>query len=711
MRFLMHKIMTLILLINTTTGFSKMIKNTKIINSAPVANKILYKHIEHGNERIDNYHWLRDDDRKDPQVIEYLKQENTYTDKILKNEEPLIDTIYHEIIARLPAKEQSVPYKIDDYWYYSRFAEGKEYSIYARKKKDLNAPEEIMVDMNQRAEGNSYFQSNYQAISPNHKILGFSQDITGRRKYALYFKNLETGEMYKDVIDETTGVIVWALDNKTFFYTKKHPITLLPYRVYRHELGSKKQDVLVYEEKDNTFYTSIEASTSKNYIMINVGSTLSSEVYVLDAKNPTAEFTSFLPREENHEYSLEELNNEFYILTNWQAKNFRIMKSKLTQSTDKSKWQVVIKHDKETLLYGVQAFESYLAIEQRKKGIRHIKIHNLSNGKDSTIHSDENAHTMWLGYNPQQNTTTLRYGYASMTTPYTVYDYDMKTGDQKLLKRDEVVGSYNPEGYRSQRITLKAMDGVEIPVSLVYKKSKTPLGLRPLLVYGYGSYGASVDPTFSYSRISLLDRGFIFAIAHIRGSQANGRSWYEDGKLLKKKNTFTDFIDATKGLLKQGYGEKNQVFAMGGSAGGLLMGAVVNMQGMLYKGIVAAVPFVDVVSTMLDESIPLTTGEFDEWGNPKDKKYYDYMLSYSPYDNVKKQDYPNMLITTGLHDSQVQYWEPAKWLAKLRDMKTNDNILIMRTNMEAGHGGASGRYQMYKETAEEYGFILKLLDK
>ena len=437
---------------------------------------------------------------------------------------------------------------------------------------------------------------------------------------------------------------------------------------------------------------------------------MNSEVLILDANKPKGEFKSFLPREKDHEYSVEEINDEFYILTNWQAKNFRIMKTKLDHSHDKEQWEFVIKHDSSTLLYDILAFNDYLAIEQRSAGIRHISLYHFESEKRVIIQSPESAYGMWFSFNGQQNTDKLRYSYASMTTPFTVYDYDMKTGGQKLLKQDEVVGTYKADDYKSERISIKARDGVDVPVSLVYKPSDIPLGLRPVLIYAYGSYGSSVDPTFSYSRISLLDRGFIFAIAHIRGSQANGRSWYEDGKLLNKKNTFTDFVDATKGILSKGYGDKQQVFAMGGSAGGLLMGVIANTDGMLYKGIIAAVPFVDVVSTMLDESIPLTTGEFDEWGNPKVKTFYDYMLSYSPYDNVSKQDYPNMMVTTGLHDSQVQYWEPAKWVAKLRDMKTNQNLLIMRTNMEAGHGGASGRYQRYKETAEEYGFILKLLD-
>lgn len=700
-----------LLILLPTLSFCKMNKIQTIISAAPHAKKVPYQHKENGNERLDNYHWLRDDSRKKPEVIDYLNQENSYTDTLLHDEKPLIDKIYNEIVDRLPADEQTVPAKIDDYWYYSRYVAGKEYSIYARKKDKLSANEEIMVDMNKRAIDHNYFDSNYQAMSPNHEIIGFSEDITGRRKYSLHFKNLITKQMYDDVIFETTGSIVWALDNKTIFYTKKHPTTLLAYQVYRHELGSKDKDVLVYEEKDNTFSVSIRASASKKFIFIESNSTMNSETYVLNAAKPKAGYQSFLPREKNHEYSVEELNGQFYVLTNWQAKNFRIMHTDLHHSANKTQWIEVIEHDDLTLIYDLIAFNDYLAIEQRNNGIRHIKIYNIKTKKSSLIQSDEKAYTMWLDFNPHQNTDVLRYSYASMTTPYTVFDYNMETAEQKILKRDEVVGNFKSEDYASKRISIKARDGVEVPVSLVYKKSSEHLGLRPILIYGYGSYGISVDPTFSYSRISLLDRGFIFAIAHIRGSQAKGRQWYEEGKLLKKKNTFTDFIDVTQGLVALGYGDKSNVFAMGGSAGGLLMGAVANMHGMLYKGIIAAVPFVDVVTTMLDEDIPLTTGEFDEWGNPKDKVYYDYMLSYSPYDNVSNQDYPNMLITTGLHDSQVQYWEPAKWVAKLRDMKSNDNLLLMRTNMDAGHGGASGRYQQYKETAEEYGFILKLLSK
>ena len=703
-----------LLLILTLSGCTSMNMNknkTKHMtdHKPPIAKKVTYYHQEHDTKRLDYYHWLRDDERKDPEVLAYLQAENIYTDKVLAPQKELIEDLYQEITARLPKKEVSVPYKIDDYWYYSRFDEGKDYAIYARKHHKLQAHEEIMVDMNQRAKGKSYFASNYQAISPNHEILGFSQDVTGRRKYTLYFKNLTTGEYFDDVIKNTTGDIVWLLDNQTFFYVKKHPTTLLPYRVYRHRLGQKGDDVLVYEEKDTTFYTSISATTSKNYIILSLTSTLSSEMRILDAHHPTGEFQVFLPREKEHEYYLEELDNKFFVMSNWQAKNFRILQTDLAHSSDKTSWKEVIAHDEKTLIYSMQAFKNKLAIEQRQNGLREIKLFDLSTHHSSTIKSQEKAYSMWLDYNPQQNTDILRYSYASMTTPFSVYDYSMQTGEQKLLKRDEVVGDFNADNYTSKRLFIEARDGAKVPVSLVYKNSKTPLDRRPLLVYGYGSYGASIDPTFSYARLSLLNRGFVYAIAHIRGSQAKGKQWYEQGKLLKKKNTFNDFIDVTKGLLDERIGDKQHVFAMGGSAGGLLMGAVVNLDAQLYKGVIAAVPFVDVVSTMLDESIPLTTGEFDEWGNPKDKKYYDYMLSYSPYDNVSAKYYPNLLVTTGLHDSQVQYWEPAKWVAKLRDLKTDNNILILHTNMDAGHGGASGRYQAYKETAMEYAFLLKLL--
>jgi oligopeptidase B len=690
----------------TSTDSSQALSHSM---KAPIAKQQQHIFHEFNNSRIDNYYWLMDDSRSDQQVLAYLNDENQYADFELSSEKQLISQIYSEIKQRLPNRDQSVPAKIDDYWYYSRYAKNKEYPIYARKLNSLESEEEIMLDMNQRAEQHKYFYSNYQAVSPNHKIVGFSEDTNGNRNYSLRFKNLENNQLYADVIEKTTGEIVWGLDNKTFFYVKKHPITLLPFQVYRHELGGNNKDELVYEEKDNTFYISIGSSKSKKYIYIYVGSTTSSEVLVLDASTPKAAFQSFLAREENHEYSVTEYEDVFYILSNWKAKNFRVMKSLLAYSNDKSNWQSVIESSDDSLIYEVDVINNFLLIEQRTNGIRGIKVHNLETNKSQLVGSNESTYTMNLDFNPNPKSSWMRYSFSSLTTPSSVYDYNLESGESLLLKQDDVLGGYDSNQYQSQRLSILVRDNETVPVSLVYKKQATELKNRPILIYAYGSYGLSVDPEFSYSRVSLLDRGFIFAIAHVRGSQAKGRTWYENGRMLHKKNTFYDFIDVSKGLLAKNYGDKNKVFAMGGSAGGLLMGAVANMEGMLYRGIIAQVPFVDVVTTMLDEDIPLTTGEFSEWGNPKIEEYYQYMLSYSPYDQVKKQAYPNIYVSTGLYDSQVQYWEPAKWVAKLRDMKTDSNLLLMRTNMEAGHGGASGRYQVYHEIAEEYGFLMKLL--
>ena len=675
----------------------------------PIAKQQPHRFEIHGDVRIDNYHWLRDDTRERVEVIDYLNAENQYVDHVMDAVGDLPDRLYEEMVARIVKDDQSVPYRLDDYWYYRRFSADQEYPVYARRKGSLEAEEEILMDMNQRAEGSSFFQSNAQTVSPNHKMFGFSEDLVGRRKYTLRFKDLTNGTILPDAIENTTGSMAWAKDNKTVFYTRKHPVTLLPYQVYRHKLGTPvEEDVLVYEEKDNTFYVSCYSSRSKEYIVIQIGSTTQSEVRLLPTDEPDGEFKVFLPREADHEYSIEDYGDTFLINTNWQAKNFRIMKANLATSQDKSSWQEVVPHDEETLIYGMEAFRDWLVIDQRSDGIKHIKAMNWTSGKEKIISADESAYTMWTDFNPQQDTNIMRYTYNSMTQPGQVFDIDLNSGEKTLLKEQQIKGGFDQSQYRSERINIDARDGAKVPVSLVYRAGLGDLNERPILVYGYGSYGSSVDPRFSISRISLLDRGFIFAIAHIRGSQARGRGWYEDGKLFNKKNTFTDFIDATEGLLTQGYGDKDRVYGMGGSAGGLLMGAVANMRGDLYHGMLAAVPFVDVITTMLDEDIPLTTGEFDEWGNPKEKDAYEYMLSYSPYDQVKAQDYPNMMVTTGLHDSQVQYWEPAKWVAKLRELKTDDNILVMRTNMDAGHGGASGRFQAYKEVAEEYAFLLLL---
>jgi len=678
-------------------------------NQPPVAEKRPHVFEIHGDQRIDNYHWLRDDSREDPEVLAYLNAENDYAAAQMADSEAFTDRIYNEIINRIVQNDESVPYQLDDYWYYRKYTEGQEYPIYARKKGSMEAEEEILIDVNKLAEGHAYYASNSQSVSHDHKLYAFSEDTVSRRQYDLRFKNLETGEMLDDVIKNTTGSIAWAKDNKTVFYTRKHPTTLLPYQVYRHELGTPtSEDVLVYEEPDNTFYIAAYTSRSKDYIMIYAGATTLTEIFYLSADDPTGEFKSVLPREPKHEYTVEDFNGEWIIKTNWQALNSRVMKAPIGDSQNKESWQEVVPHDDETLIYDLETFQDWLVVEQRKDGIRHLKAMNWASGESKLIQSEEPAYTMSVAYNPQQNHNTMRYNYDSLTQLGSVLEIDLNSDEKTLLKQDKINGEYNPDEYQSKRLEIEARDGAMVPISMVYKKGMGELDKRPMLVYAYGSYGSSIDPRFSLSRLSLLDRGFIYAIPHIRGSQAKGRQWYEDGKMFNKMNTFTDYIDATKALLAQNFGDPERVYAWGGSAGGLLMGVVANLDGMLYDGMIAAVPFVDVVTTMLDEDIPLTTGEFDEWGNPKNKDSYDYMLSYSPYDQVKAQDYPNILITTGLHDSQVQYWEPAKWAAKLRELKTNDNLVLLRTNMDTGHGGASGRFSYYKETAQDYTFLLKL---
>ena len=663
----------------------------------------------HGDQRIDNYHWMRDDSRVDPEVLAYLNAENEYTEAQMADSGALTDRLYQEIVDRIVQNDESVPYQLEEYWYYSKYTEGNEYPIYARKKGSKDGEEEVLIDVNELAEGHAYYASNNQSVSHNHQLYAFSEDTVSRRQYDLRFKDLSSGEMLPDVIKNTTGSAAWAKDNKTVFYTRKHPTTLLPYRVYRHELGTPvSEDVLVYEEPDNTFYVACYTSRSNDYIMIYSGATTQTEMLYLPADQPQGEFTPVLPREDKHEYTVEDFNGDWMIKTNWKALNSRIMKAPIGASTDKQEWQEVVPHDDETLIYDMETFKDWLAVEQRKDGIRHIKVMNWATGDSQLIQADEPAYTMSIDYNPEQHQNVMRYEYDSLTQLGSVYEVDLDSGERKLLKQDKINGEYNADEYQSQRLEITARDGALVPVSLVYKKDLGELDQRPLLVYAYGSYGSSIDPKFSLSRLSLLDRGFIFAIAHIRGSQARGRQWYEDGKMFNKINTFTDFIEATQALLAQNIGDDERVYAWGGSAGGLLMGAVANMNGMLYDGMIAAVPFVDVVTTMLDEDIPLTTGEFEEWGNPKNKDSYDYMLSYSPYDQVKAQDYPNLLITTGLHDSQVQYWEPAKWTAKLRELKTDDNLVLLRTNMDTGHGGASGRFSYFKETAQDYAFLLKL---
>ncbi|MBC5993498.1 S9 family peptidase [Pontibacter cellulosilyticus] len=676
----------------------------------PIAKKVPKELTVHGDTRIDNYYWLNQ--REDPEVIAYLEAENAYTKKMMAGTEDLQQKLYQEIVGRIKQQDESVPFKDDGYWYYTRYEAGKEYPIYARKKGSLTAPEEIMVNANERAEGLNYYAAAGMNVSPNNKLLAFGEDTVSRRKYTIRFKDLSTGQMLKDRIPNTTGSAVWANDNKTVYYTVKDP-SLRSYKIFKHTLGTPaSQDKEVYHEADETFSTFVFKTKSDKYIIIGSGSTLSNEYRYLDASNPNGTFKVIQPRERGLEYSVDHFGDKFYIVTNKDgATNFKLMQTPVSKP-GKANWKEVIPHREDVLLEDIEIFKDYLALQERKNGLTQIRVKKWNDPKvDYYIDFNDEAYTAYISTNPDFDSKTLRYQYSSLTTPNSVYDYNMETKQQELKKREEVVGSFNPENYEAKRIYATADDGTKIPISLVYRKGTNLDGSNPTLLYGYGSYGNSINPGFSSVRLSLLDRGFVYAIAHIRGGQEMGRKWYEEGKMMKKKNTFTDFIDASEFLIEQGYTNPNKLFAMGGSAGGLLMGAVINMRPELYKGVIAAVPFVDVVTTMLDTSIPLTTGEFDEWGNPADKASYDYMLSYSPYDNVKAQDYPNLLVTTGLHDSQVQYWEPAKWVAKLRNMKTDDNKVLLHTNLEAGHGGASGRFERYKETALQYAFLLSLLNQ
>lgn len=674
----------------------------------PIAKKVAKELTTHGDTRIDNYYWLND--RENPEVISYLNAENSYTAEMTSHLKDLQDDLYKEIVGRIKQDDESVPYKDNGYFYITRYQQGQEYPIYSRKKGTLEAKEEIMLDVNELAKPYDYYAVSGLNVSPDNKILAYGEDTLSRRIYTLRFKNLETGEWLPDVIPGTTGGTAWANDNQTVFYTVREPGTLRAYKIFRHRLGTPvEQDVEIFHESDDTFSTFVYTSKSKKYIIIGSSQTLSQEYRVLNANEPTGKFRIIQPRERDLEYSIVHYGDKFYIRTNLDAKNFRLMETS-ENATTKENWKEVIPHRSDVLLEGMDVFSDYLVLSERKNGITQLRVRPWK-GQEHYIEFPEEAYMAYTSTNPEFNTNILRIGYTSLTTPNSVFDYNMETREMKLMKQTEVVGDFDKNNYQSERIMVKARDGVEIPVSIVYRKGFKKDGSQPLLLYAYGSYGYSLDPSFSSVRLSLLDRGFAYAIAHIRGGEEMGRQWYEDGKLLKKKNTFYDFIDCGEYLVQNNYTSKDGLFAMGGSAGGLLMGAVINERPDLWKGVVAAVPFVDVVTTMLDETIPLTTFEYDEWGNPSNKEYYDYMKSYSPYDNVVAKDYPALLVTTGLHDSQVQYWEPAKWVAKLRELKTDKNPLLLHTNMDAGHGGKSGRFQQYKETALEYAFFLDLAGK
>jgi oligopeptidase B len=629
----------------------------------------------------------------------------------MKDTKEFEDQLYKEIVGRIKQDDQSVPYLDNGYYYYTRFEEGGEYPLICRKKGSLEAAEEILLNVPEMARGHSYYQIGGYAVSPDNKLLAYGVDTVSRRKYTLYVKNLASGEIYKDAIPTTDGSASWANDNKTFFYTQKDEETLRNHKVFRHLLGNPVEaDVQIHHEADETFSTYVYKTKSEEYIIIGSGSTLSDEYRFLDADNPEGEFQMFQKRERELEYSVGHFGDKFYVRTNLEAKNFRLMETPVT-ATSKENWKEIIPHREDVLLTDLELFNDYLVVSERKEGLLQIRIIEWESWKEHYLDFGEEVYVARISTNPQFDTKQLRYAYSSLTTPNSTFDYDMESHEKALLKQQEVLGDFDAGNYESSRIYAAAADGAKIPMSMVWRKGMQQDGKNPLLLYGYGSYGYTREPAFNSARLSLLDRGFIFVIAHVRGGQIYGRQWYEDGKMFKKKNTFTDFNACAEQLIADQYTSPQHLYAMGGSAGGLLMGAIINLQPELYHGVVAAVPFVDVVTTMLDDDIPLTTGEFDEWGNPDNKDSYEYMLSYSPYDNVEAKNYPNLLVTTGLHDSQVQYWEPAKWVARLRELKTDDNLLLLKTNMEAGHGGASGRFEYLKEVAFEYSFLLKLAGK
>jgi oligopeptidase B len=675
----------------------------------PVAKVIPFELEKHGHTRIDPYYWLKE--RENPEVLAYLRAENEYAEAVMAHTEALQQRLFEEIRARVKESDVSAPVSHGGYLYYTRYEAGKDYPIYVRRKGSLESPEEVLLDVNQLAEGHGFFAVMGFQVSPRHDLLAFAVDTVGRRIATLRFKNLVTGEFLGDVIPNVTGNVVWANDNRTVFYTRQHPTTLRWYRIYRHVLGTDPvRDVLVHEELDSTFNAQVFRTRSGKFLMIRSSQTLADEYRFLDADRPEGQFRVLLPRERGHEYEVDHAGEWFYLRTNHDARNFRLVRLPVSAagSAGKGSWEEVIPHREDVLLEGFTVFKDHLVLTERRNGLRRLRVRAHDGGDDHYLDFGEPAYTVSVGANREFDTHWLRYEYNSLTTPSSSYDYDMVSREKRLVKREEVLGGFDPANYVAERLYARARDGIAVPVSIVYRRGLEKNGDNPLLLYGYGSYGSSVEPTFSPLRLSLLDRGFVYAIAHVRGGQELGRQWYEDGKLLRKMNTFTDFIDVAEFLIEQRYTRPEKLFAQGGSAGGLLMGAVVNLRPDLFKGVIAQVPFVDVVTTMLDESIPLTTNEYDEWGNPSDLEYYRYMLAYSPYDNVGRKAYPNLLVTTGLHDSQVQYWEPAKWVARLRAMKTDSNRLILKTNFQAGHGGASGRYQRWRETAFIYAFLLDL---
>ncbi|WP_282079124.1 S9 family peptidase [Aquimarina algiphila] len=701
---------------DTDTEKTKSIEHSSI--KPPIAKKIPEKLEAHDDIRIDNYFWMRLSDKQknaeipDAQtqdVLDYLNAENEYKNIAMKHTDSLQKKLFDEMVSRVKKDDASVPYNDNGYSYYTRYEEGLDYALYCRKKLDDTNKEEIILNGPEMAKNHSYFAIGGRSISINNKLLAFGVDTVSRRRYVIQFKNLESGELLSDKLENTSGRAVWANDNKTLFYATKDSITLRQDKIYKHVLGTdQSQDELVFEEKDETFLCFVYKSKSRKYIMIGSDQTLSTEYRYINADTPNGEWKLIQAREKDLEYSVDHYDDHFYIRTNLNAKNFRLVKTPIS-STTKENWIDVIPHRENVLLQNFEIFKEHLVIQERVDGLRTIRVMKWNGDNDHYIKFKDPAYVAYPTTNLDFNTNILRYQYSSLTTPTSTIEYNMETKKETILKEQEVLDpNFSKDNYTSERLYATVRDGVKVPISIVYKKGVEISSKTPLLLYSYGSYGSSTEPFFSSNRLSLLDRGFVYAMAHIRGGQEMGRHWYEDGKLLKKKNTFTDFIDCGDFLVSEGYTSPDHMYAMGGSAGGLLMGAIMNMKPELWNGVVAAVPFVDVISTMMDETIPLTTFEFDEWGNPKNKEYYEYMKSYSPYDNVEAKAYPNTLITTGYWDSQVQYWEPAKWIAKLRELKTDDNLLIMDCDMKTGHGGASGRFERYKRTALSYAFMMDL---
>ena len=706
----MIKYLLTFLLIFTTLLFTSENKIETLKDLKPSPKKLPVTFEAHGVKRVDNYYWMRDDSRKDPEIIAHLNEENSYLENWFVSGNDNRKALFEEITDRIPKNEDSVPVRLKNFEYFRRYKQGNEHGIYIRRK-DKNSEEKILLDVNELAKNKDFYQLANWSISPKENLMAYAEDTSGRRQYRIKFKDLENEEISSFFIENTSGDMAWSSDGKYLFYVLRDEETLLPYKLFRHEIGtSQDKDVAIYEEKDTTFYLSVGNTRSMEYIEVNISSTTSSEVRLIKSDSPDMTPQIFLPREEDHLYSIDHdpASSRFLIESNWKALNFRLLETDLNNSSDKNKWKELIPHREQVLLQSVIPFPDHLIIMERENGLRKLKILHKESKAVKEINFNDPTYTAYLASNPEYYVDRFYFGYSSMRTPDSLFSVVLSNGRKRLLKQAEVKGVFSSSDYKVEREFITARDGTKVPVSIVYKKNKFKKNENPIFLYGYGSYGNSIDAGFSSSRLSLLDRGFIFAIAHVRGGQELGRSWYEEGKIFNKLNTFYDFIDVTKGLVNKGYGNKDRIYAGGGSAGGLLMGAIVNMEPNLYKGIISNVPFVDVITTMSDPSIPLTTGEYSEWGNPDIKEEFEYILQYSPYDNISEQEYPSILVTAGLWDSQVQYYEPAKYVAKLRDYNKGKNPILMKVNMTAGHSGVSGRFESLKELAMEYAFLLRL---